>query len=193
MADKLLNAGLMGNPTTRQTNPAGRLRQLQQRWAGTGSAPTVPPSGARMEPAPRPGLPPRPGQGTTQSPGGIIPPHMQQPRPGAPVAGAGAGISMQVPQERPMQAPAPLTDGSTPQPMPRQLPSSTASSAPSQQAMPQRPQGAPAAPSGISPTVPGVTMPDVARAPRPAGGLMSAAVPRDAQPILLNRQPAPQA
>lgn len=27
------------------------------------------------------GIPPRPGMGTTQNPGGIMPPHMQQPRP----------------------------------------------------------------------------------------------------------------
>jgi len=27
------------------------------------------------------GMPPRPGMGTTQNPGGIMPPHMQQPRP----------------------------------------------------------------------------------------------------------------
>lgn len=31
--------------------------------------------------SPPPGMPSRPGMGTTQNPGGIMPPHMQQPRP----------------------------------------------------------------------------------------------------------------
>lgn len=44
---------------------------------------------------------------------------------------------------------------------------------PTMQGAPARPAGAPAAPSGINPRVPGVTMPDVARAPRPEGGLMN--------------------
>lgn len=176
MATPPISRGLMGAPApnasagSRMSAAIQRLRQRQQQQ----QQPPLPRQPQQRPPALpsaplRPtggGLPPRPGQGTTQSPGGIVPPHMQQ---GAPPPRAATQMS-------PPAAP------SAPAPMPGSAQS------PSTQAAPMRPAGAPAAPSGISQPVPGVVMPDAGRAPRPAGGLMGG-VPPSTQPILLHRQP----
>lgn len=155
MPDMTIHRGLMGAATATPTDPLARLRALQQRMQARRQGQPQPPRIQRPANG-RPGMPPRPGQGTTQNPGGIMPPHMQQPRQfNAPVA---------VPQQG----------------MPS-TPSGPPPAAASMQAVPQRPQGMPTPPSGINPTVPGVTMPDAARAPRmttavaprPVGGLMA--------------------
>jgi hypothetical protein len=135
-----------------QQQPPPLPRQPQQRPPALPSAPLRPTGG---------GLPPRPGQGTTQSPGGIMPPHMQQ---GAPPP----RVASQMPRSRPMPNPAPAAPAGAG--MTAVVPTDLH---PTMQGAPTRPAGAPAAPSGINPRVPGVAMPDVARAPRPEGGLMN--------------------
>lgn len=188
MPDKTIYRGLMNAATQTPTDPGARLRALQQRmqarrqgmpqqprrnprapggYDGSGINPGANLPRAQVPAAmpgvpqkhlnqPLPGMPPRPGQGTTQNPGGIMPPHMQQQRP------ANSPVAM------PPQA------GT-------QMPRSGAPASVSTQAMPQRMPGMPAPGSGINPTVPGVTMPDAAKAPRmttaaaprPIGGLMA--------------------
>lgn len=155
MPDTTIYRGLMNAATQTPTDPGARLRALQQRMQ-TSRQVTGQPTPPRQQFNPRPGMPPRPGQATTQNPGGIIPPHLQQPRPyNTQVAAPQSGVPA-------AQSGVPAASAST-------------------QAMPQRPHGMPPAPSGINPTVPGVTMPDAARAPRmntaaaprPIGGLMA--------------------
>lgn len=148
MNDKIRpGVGLMGTPALKPRTPSSRLAKFiaANRPQQTGNTGIIPPHMRN----PRPGMPPRPGQATTQNPGGIIPPHLQQPRPyNTQVAAPQSGVPA-------AQSGVPAASAST-------------------QGMPQRPQGMPAPGSGINPTVPGVTMPDSARAPR----MSTAAAPR---------------
>ena len=166
MPDKTIYRGLMGAATQTPTDPAARLRALQQRMQ-TRRQVTGQPTPPRINP--RPGMPPRPGQATSQNPGGIMPPHMQQP-------GNTGVVPPHMQPQRPFNSPVAMPPQAGVPATPSGVPAAA-----SMQAMPQRPQGMPPAPSGINPTVPGVTMPDSARAPRmtiaaaprPIGGLMA--------------------
>lgn len=188
MANPQIPRGLMGAPApnasagSRMTAAIQRMRQRQQQprqqprprpipqqqtggYDGSGinpqrrPMPAPPMQGAPLQPPP--GLPARPGQATSQNTGGIVPPHMQQ---GAPPP----RVASQMPRSRPMPNPAPAAPAGAG--MTAVVPTDLH---PTMQGAPTRPAGAPAAPSGINPRVPGVAMPDVARAPRPEGGLMN--------------------
>ena len=171
--------GLMSAATQTPTDPAARLRALQQRIQTRRQGQQVPPrNNPQAQLNPHPGMPPR-GQGTT--PGGYDGSGIN---PGANLPGASlprAQVSSTMPG---MQPRPPGNTGIVPPHMQQQARPFAAPAAPqsgvpatpaaaSTQAMPQRPPGMPTPGSGINPTVPGVTMPDAAKAPRPSGGLMA--------------------
>lgn len=139
--------GLMNAATTTPNSPAARLRAFQQRAGIPGRA-----------------------SGGPQGAGGIIPPHMQQPRPSQ----AGIGGQTPAPQQaqgQPQRAPSglPPRQGNTGIVPPNMQTPRPAQAGMSMAAVPQglyaTAQTPPSASSGINPKPGSVAVPDVARAP----------------------------
>ena len=151
-----IHRGLMNAATQTPTDPAARLRMLQQRMQSRRQAnPALARAQQAINPQPsapmRPpaGMPPRSGSGQNT---GIVPPHMQAPR------GPTQASTVQ-PMPRPAQPPRPAPQGMGTAAVPQDL-------------HPTMP-GAPTADSAINPRPGGVMVPDVAKGPGFMAGFRS--------------------